>query len=335
MKFTSIGLVIVSLILAACSDRVESGANAGIFNPVEESGNGPASAFDYKRFYYGTSGVCGGNSFYFKLLKAEDMLLGQRDGQDILVESAILLYENHHFEVEYIEKYITEYTANGYKYKRMKSRFVSGEWREESGRLILGNLMEISGKEVEKRAVATVMYKQDIITRGLQNKATRGAMVWSSSAIKSERETCPSEQDTLGNFARFKTRENRSEIHLKSLANSDGMVVGNILIKKLELLIEEDGHYYVVAHAALPNVAYVRPYIVDSGIWQRSGSSLKLYNGFVNTTFAGNQADLKFTRNVMLFTDTNAYSLAVEGKSVRMVLGYSDLSADALTDTYR
>lgn len=256
MKFTSLGLIIVSLILAACSGHVESGGSSGITNSQEDSGPPPVSAFDYRKFYYGTSGVCGGSSFYFKLLKAADMNLGQRDGHDILVESSILIFENKSFEVEYAEKYIMDYTPSGYKYKYMKSRYVSGTWRQEGDRLILGDVMEVSGKQDGTRAVASVLYKKDIITSGLKDKMAQGGMVWSSSAIKSERETCPAAEETLGNFDRFKARASRAEIHLKTLGSKELLVLGNVVVKKLELVIDEDGHYYLVALAAVPNAAF-------------------------------------------------------------------------------
>jgi hypothetical protein len=335
MKFTSVGLIIVSLILAACSGRVDSVGNPGMTTSQEDSGPPSVSAFDYRKFYYGTSGVCGGSSFYFKLLKAADMNLGQRDGHDILVESSILIFENKSFEVEYVEKYILDYTPSGYKYKYMKSRYVSGNWHQEGDRLILGDLMEISGKQDGTRTVASVIYKKDIITNGLKNKMAQGGMVWSSSAIKSERETCPTDQETLGNFDRFKARETRSEIHLKSLSSNDPLVLGNVVVKKLDLLIDTDGHYYLVALAALPNAAFDWSFIIDSGIWQRNGSSLKLYNGVVNMTYSGNQVDLTFTRNLTLFTAVSAFPLQVEGKTVRLSFGYSDLTTDDLSDTYR
>lgn len=338
MKFKITALLAMALTLAACSGRVESSETIGGGVGVpDDSGNQPKPvvAFDYNRFLYDTSGVCGQQGFYFKLLTADDVVIGQRDGQDVMVDSRILLYPNKRFEVEINEKYILKYTDSGYAYKKMKSRVVSGTYSQSNGKLVLGDVMEIVGREVDKRVQANILYKKDVMSAGLSGRAVMGHMVWSTSAIKSERETCPNPEDSLGEFQKFQARADRSTIQLNALYSDQQIYANGFYIKNMRLILQNDGSYAIVAQGAAPTVGFVTTYIIDTGYWSRVNGSLKLYNGILNLGFGDDEATLRFTRDLTVFANDKAYSLPMTGKSVSMKFYPSDLITDDLTDTYR
>jgi hypothetical protein len=336
-KFTALLLLVLSL--AACSAKVESGetlGGGGVSTPGD-FGNQPKPvvAFDYNRFLYDTSGVCGQQGFYFKLLTSDDVVIGQRDGQDVMVDSRILLYPNKRFEVEINEKYILKYTESGYAYKKMKSRVVSGNYSQSNGKLVLGDVMEIVGRDVDKRVQANILYKKDVMSAGLSGRTVMGHMVWSTSAIKSERETCPNPEDTLGEFKKFQARADRSTIQLNALYSDQEIYANGFFIKNMRLILQNDGSYAIVAQGAAPTVGFVTTYIIDTGYWSRVNGSLKLYNGILSLGFGDDEATLRFTRDLTVFANDKAYSLPMLGKSVSMKFYPSDLITDDLTDTYR
>jgi hypothetical protein len=339
MKFKLTALLLLALALAACSGKVESSetlGGGGVGVP-DDSGNQPKPvvAFDYNRFLYDTSGVCGQQGFYFKLLTADDVVIGQRGGQDVMVDSRVLLYPNKRFEVEINEKYIMSYTDSGYTYKKMKSRVVSGNYSQSNGKLVLGDVMEIVGREVDKRVQANILYKKDVMSAGLAGRSVMGHMVWATSAIKSERETCPNPEDTLGDFAKFQARADRSTIQLSALYSDERFYSNDFYIKNMRLILQNDGSYAIVAEGAAPGVGFVTTYIIDSGYWSRVNGSLKLYNGILNLGFGDDEATLRFTRDLTVFANDKAYSLPMLGKTVSMKFYPSDLITDDLTDTYR
>lgn len=337
MKFTYAVLMMLTLGLAACASDVQtSGQSGNVIVPGDDSGNKPVvQVFDYARLLYGTSGVCGQQGFYFKLLSADDIVIGQKDGQDIMVDSRILLYPNKKFEVESTEKYIMSYTATGYTYKKLKRRYVAGNYVEANGKLVLGDFMEINAREVDKRVVANILYKKNVVSQGLADHSVMGHMVWSSAAIKSERETCPNQEDMLGDFAKFQARADRSKIELNALYSDQQIYANGFYIKNMRLILENDGHYAIVAQGAAPGEGFVSTFIIDSGIWQQVAGQLKLYHGALSLGFANNEATLRFTRDLTVFARDKAYSVPMMGKSVSMRFGPSDFVTDDLTDTYR
>ena len=338
MKFKFAALMVMALSLAACSGKVESSDSGGAVGvPADDSGNQPKPgvAFDYSRLMYDTTGVCGQQGFYFKLLSADDVVIGSRDGQDVMVDSRILLYPNKRFEVEINEKYITSYTASGYTYKKMKSRFVSGNYIQADGKLVLGDVMEIVGREVDKRVQANILYKKDVMSAGLSGRSVMGHMVWSTSAIKSERETCLNPEDTLEEFQKFQARADRSTIQLNALFSDQQIYANGFFIKNMRLILQNDGSYAIVAQGAAPTVGFVTTYIIDTGYWSRANGSLKLYNGVLNLGFGDDEATLRFTRDLTVFANGKAYSLPMLGKTISLKFGPSDLITDDLTDTYR
>lgn len=339
MKTKILGLLVMVVALAACSAKTDSSQSGGaVVVPADDGGGNPpkpGAAFDYRRMQYDTTGACGQQGFYFKLLSAEDIVIGQRNGQDVMVDSRILLHANKRFEVEITEKYIMSYTATGYTYKKQKARYVSGSYVEANGKLVLGGLMEIVGREVDRRVVATILYKKDVMSPGLANHFVNGHMVLSTSAIESEREACPNPEDTLGDYAKFQARADRSVLELNALFSSEQIYANGFYIKNMRLILEADGHYSIVAEGAAPTEGFVSTYVIDSGMWQQVAGQLKLYNGVLSLGFGEDEAILRFTRDLIVFTKDKAYSLPMVGKRVTMKFGPSNLTKDDLTDTYR
>lgn len=336
MNLLKMSLIALAMGLGACSSNSDSSNNnGGTVTPAGGGGNPPAQSFDYKRFLYSTSGVCGKGGFYFRFLSASDTVIGKDYGHDIMVDSRILLYANGSFEVETTEKYILEYLPDGYKYRQQKSRYVSGQYREENGKLILGDLMELTGSEVGNRLVASILYKKNLMSPGLRGMTVSGNMVWSTAEIRSERETCPNDEDKLREFDQFKARANRSTTNLNSLATNEQVIAGSVTIKRLELILHSDGNYQVVARASVPDFAFDWSYIIDSGIWERRGSELKLNNGFVSLGGERDAVNLTFTRKVNLYTDDKTYPIDLTGRTFTLKYGASDLTTDDLTYKYR
>ena len=339
MKTKILGMLVLVAALAACSAKTDMNDSGGaVVVPADDGGGNPpkpGAAFDYRRMLYDTSGVCGQQGFYFKLLTADDIVIGQREGQDVMVDSRILLHPSKKFEVEITEKYILSYTATGYTYKKQKSRYVSGNYVEANGKLVLGDLMEIVGREVDKRVVANILYKKDMMSSGLASHSVTGHMVWSTSAIQSERETCPNPEDTLGDFAKFQARPNRSVLQLNALYSDQQIYADGFYIKNMRLILESDGNYSIVAEGAAPTEGFVSTYIIDSGIWQQVGGQLKLYHGVLSLGFEDDEATLRFTRDLTVFGKDKIYSLPMTGKSLSMKFGPTNLTKDDLTDTYR
>lgn len=336
MKLKLATLLMMILSLAACSKTADSSESAGGITS-EEGGNQPkpAGAFDYSRFVYDTSGVCGQQGFYFKLLVADNVVIGQRQGQDVMVDSRILLHADKRFQVEVTEKYILSYTDSGYTYKKLKSRYFAGTYTQANGKLILGDLMEIVGREVDKKNVAYIRYLKDVMSAGLQGQSVNGHMVWSTSAIKSERETCPNPENTLGAFAKFQARADRSQILLNALYSDQQIYSNGFFIKNMRLILQSDGSYAIVAQGAAPSDGFVSTFIIDSGYWSQINGALKLYNEVLSQGFDDDEAVLRFTRDLTVFINGKAYSVPMIGKAVTMKFGPSDLTTDDLTDTYR
>lgn len=336
MKLKLAALLMMALSLAACSNSADSSESGG---GIISNGGGdqpkPAGAFDYGRFMYDTSGVCGQQGFYFKLLVADDVVIGKREGNDVMVDSRILLHPDKRFEVEITEKYILTYTDSGYTYKKKKSRYVAGTYSQANGKLVLGDLMEIVGREVDKKNVAYIRYLKDVMSVGLQGQSVNGHMVWSTSAIKSERETCPNAEDSLGDFEKFQARADRSQIVLNALYSDQQIYSNGFYIKNMRLILQSDGSYAIVAQGAAPSEGFVSTYIIDSGYWSRVNGTLKLYNEVLTQGFDDDEAVLRFTRDLTIFGNGKAYSVPMIGKSVSMKFGPSDLTTDDLTDTYR
>lgn len=336
MKLKLAALLMMTLSLAACSGNADSNeAAAGTPSDVGDNRPKPAVAFDYGRLMYDTAGVCGQQGFYFKLLTADDVVIGQRQGQDVMVSSRILLHPDNRFEVEVTEKYILSYTGSGYTYKKTKSRFVTGNYTQSNGKLVLGDLMEIVGREVDKKNVAYIRYNKDLMSVGLEGKSVTGHIVWSTSAIKSERETCPNPEDTLGDFAKFQARPDRSQTQLSALYSDQQIYSNGFYIKNMRLVIQSDGSYAIVAQGAAPSEGFVSTYIIDPGHWSQANGTLKLYNEVLTQGFEDDEAVLRFTRDLTIFANGKAYSVPMIGKSVSMKFGPSDLTTDDLTDTYR
>ena len=252
-----------------------------------------------------------------------------------MVDSRILLHPGNRFEVEITEKYIASYTDTGYTYKKLKSRYVAGVYTLASGKLVLGDLMEIVGREVDKKNVAYIHYLKDVMSAGLQGQSVNGHMVWSTSAIESERETCPTPEETLGDFAKFAARTDRSQVQLNALYSDQQIYSNGFFIKNMRLILQSDGSYSIVAQGAAPTEGFVSTYIIDSGYWSQVNGTLKLYNEVLSQGFEDDEAVLRFTRDLTVFANGNAYSVPMIGKSVTMKFGASDLTTDDLTDTYR
>jgi len=339
MKVKILGILLLVAALSACAQDTGSSESARGFEVPTDTGGGnqpkPEVAFDYRRMLYGTQGVCGQQGFYFKLLSADDVVIGERNGQDVMVDSRILLHLNKRFEVEVTEKYIASYTATGYTYKKSKSRYVAGNYVETNGKLVLGDIMEITAREVDKRIVASVLYKKDLMSMGLADHSVAGHMVWSTSAIKSERETCPEYDEVLGNFSKFQARQERSVLQLNALYANQPIYVNGFYIKSLQLILEKDGSYAIVAEGSALGSGLTSRYFVDTGFWKQSAGQLALYHGVLSLGFSNGEANLRFTRDLILFDNDKAYSLPMTGKTVSMKFGPSNLTKDDLTDTYR
>ncbi|MGE3681001.1 MAG: hypothetical protein AB7G93_04685 [Bdellovibrionales bacterium] len=329
-------------VLSGCAESKDSAKDQNYVVNRGESGGSrqPASALDYKRIHYTTDGSCAAGNIYFRFLSVENVNLGKNAiGNDILADADVLIHSDGRYEVEYLEKYITDYTATGYRYKRQRVRNFEGNWKDVNGKLVLDDLMEISAQELDRKVVAEVHYKKDIVTAGLKGAIAKGVNVWSTAGIRSYREVCATDQDTLGAFETFRSRDSRTSIALKGLVSSDRLVAGEVAISGMELLIHPDGRYHLIARAktSVDSFSVERPYIIESGTWERFGSQLKLYYSVVNLVYGSNGVELKFTRDPMLFDDEHnkGYMLALTGKSVRMKMAPSSLNMDDLTDTYR
>jgi len=329
-------------VLSGCAESKDSAKDES--HLVNQQGSGgsrnPASTFDYKRIQYTTDGSCSAGNVYFRFLSVENVNLGKNAFEnDILADADVLIHADGRYEVEYLEKYITDYTPTGYRYKRQRVRNFEGKWKEVDGKIILDDLMEITAREQDRKVEAAVLYKKDIVTAGLKGATARGVNVWSTAGILSYREVCATEQDTLGMFERFRSRDSRVNISLNGLVSNDRMVVGEVAISGMELLIHPDGNYHLVARAktSADNFSVERPYIIESGTWERFGSQLKLYYSVVSLAYGNNGVELSFTRDPVLFDDDHnkAYPLALTGKRVRLMMSRSSLNMDDLTDTYR
>jgi len=106
MKFMTIVLAF-SLLAAGCTKKAESEDKPASPAKPQKYDERPTPGFIYKRFAYGTEGVCGEKGFYFKTLKTDDQVIAKVDGRDVVAESTILLHANQQFEVEYVEKYVS------------------------------------------------------------------------------------------------------------------------------------------------------------------------------------------------------------------------------------
>ncbi len=324
--------------LSACAESKDSARDQGFVTSQENGGNResrtPASAFDYQRIVYTTDGSCAAGNVYFRYLSVQDVNLGN----DILAEADVLIHANNRYEVEYKEKYVTDYTASGYRYKRQRVRNFEGAVKQVNGKLVLDDLMEIEAQEVDGKVIASVFYQKNIVTEGLKNVAAKAVNVWSTAGIQSHREVCPDEENTLGVFSSFRARESRTSIALKGFSTNEAVIAGQVVLSGLELIVHADGNYHLLAKARLANGSSgsERPYIIESGIWDREGSMLKLYYGRVRMAQPGS-VELKFTRDLTLFDDVNqrSYQLVLTGKAVKLVFGPSAFSMDDLMDTYR
>ena len=336
MKLKLAALLMMALSLTACAKAVgTSEPDTGTIADGGRSQPEEIAPFDYGRFMYGAIGACGSRGFYFKLLAADNVVIGQRQGQDVMVDSRILLHPGNRFEVEITEKYILSYTDSGFAYKKLRSRYVSGSYVEADGKLVLGDLMEIIGREVDKKNVARIRYLKNVMSSDLRGQVTNGHMVWSSSAIRSEREACPGAEDMLGDFAKFQARANRSQIQLNALRSDQQIYSNEFYIKNMRLVLQNDGSYAIVAQGAAPGEGTLSTIILESGYWSQVRGALKLYNGILTKGFAEGEAVLRFTRDLTVFVNDKAYSVPMIGKSVSMKFGPSDLTIDDLTDTYR
>ena len=344
MKIIFLLAIATAAALTGCSQSNEEAKHQG--EVIAHQGNNengsrePATAFDYKRVQYTTDGSCAKGSLYFRYLSVEDVKLGQTaEGKDILVEADVLLYSNGQYEVEYKEKYITDYTDTGYRYKKQKVRNFAGNWKEAAGKLVLDDVMDIIAQELDGKIVGRVLYKKNIVTPGLKGATARAVNVWSSAAIRSYREMCPSEQDVLGSFEKFRARSSLQTISLNGLASAERMTVSNVEIRQMHLILHTDGSYHVMVLARVPadGFASERVYTLESGSWERMGQMLKLYHGMVSMAYGGSGVELRFTRDVVLFDDVNqkVYPLALTGKNIKLMFAPSPFSMDDLTDTYR
>jgi hypothetical protein len=329
-------------LLSGCAESKDSAKDQNnVMNQGESGGSRhPTSVFDYKRIYYTTDGSCAAGNIYFRFLSVENVNLGKNAlGNDILADADVLIHADGRYEVEYLEKYITDYTPTGFRYKRQRVRNFEGKWKEVAGKLVLDDLMEISAREQDQKVEAEVLYKKDIVTVGLKGSIARGVNVWSTAGIRSYREVCETDQDTLGAFEKFRSRESRGNISLNALVSTERMLVGEVAIAGMELFIHPDGRYHLVARAktSADNYSVERPFIIESGSWERHGTQLKLYYGIVNLIYGSNGVELQFTRNPMLFEDDHnkAFTLNLTGKSIRMMMSRSTLNMDDLNDNYR
>ena len=107
MKIKVFGILMLTMILGACSSKSDSG-NAGTKTDVPPN---PYQVFDYDQFLFGTKGECGTEAFYFRYLSSDNVVIGQRDGQDIMVQAQIQLYRDQRYQVEITEKYISSYVT--------------------------------------------------------------------------------------------------------------------------------------------------------------------------------------------------------------------------------
>ena len=340
MKTKIFGLLILFGGLSACAPSVESSESVHTANvPVDDGGGNeppkPVAEFDYRKMLYGTDGVCGQGGFYFKLLSADDAVIGQRNGQDVMVDSRILLYLNGKFQVEITEKYIASYTATGYTYKKKKSRYIEGYYVLANGKLLLGDLMEITGRSVDNRIQASILYKKDVMYRGLAHREVMGHMVWSTSAIKSERETCPKSDENLGDFAKFQARPNHTVLQMKALSTTEPMYTSGFNFKSIQVFLESDGSYALVIQGSTLGSSSIANYYVDSGYWEQSGGHLVLYHGVLSLGYNSDDATLQFSRDLLLVGNGKAFSVPMTGKTISLKFGPSDLTKDDLTDTYR
>jgi hypothetical protein len=343
MKVIALAAIAFAVTLSGCAEHKDGPQDKALIANQTPLGGGtraPATSFDYKRVQYLTDGTCSAGNVYFRYLSVEDVNLGKDAiGNDIMAEADVLIHANNRYEVEYKEKYITDYTTNGYRYKRQRVRNFEGTVKVMNGKLLLDDLMEIKAQEVEGKVVATVLYKKNIVTQGLKNVAVKAVNVWSTAGIRNHREVCPDEENTLGIFSNFRARETRTSIALKGLSTNERVMAGQVTLNGLELILHADGNYHLLARVRLPgdNYGSERPYIIESGVWDRAGSMLKLYYGIVRMAQYGSGVELRFTRDLTLFDDENqkSYQLALTGKTVKLISGPSEFNMDDLMDTYR
>ncbi len=334
MKFMTL-ILALSLVASGCAEKSEPNQKSTPAEKPQKSDEKPTPGFIYKRLVYGTEGTCGEKGFFFKTLKTEDQVVGKVDGRDVVAESTILLHANNLFEVEYVEKYVSQYMASGYRYSKSKKRYVSGHWEIQNDRLVLGDLMEIVGQEKNHRGSALVTYKQNLITAGLKDAKLEGGMVAASAAIRSERETCPVDAEKLGLFDRFKARQNLAEIQLSTLRSNEFMVIAGVAFQNMEVVLREDGHYEVVASAVFASGERTETFIIDSGFWERNGAALKLYNGWLRPTTEWNEAVITFARDLTFYVGSKHYTVPLKGRSIGLKYGASMLTMDDLTYTYQ
>ena len=204
-----------------------------------------------------------------------------------------------------------------------------------NGTLVLDDLMEIEGRKVDERLLATIHYKKNVMSAGLKDEVVGGHMVSSTAAIKSERETCPTQEETLGDFEKFLAREDRSELELDGL-HADSEVHGTgFYIKNIRLILEDNGSYAIVADGAVAGYAFVSRFIVATGFWQRLGDQLKLYHGLLSLASSADEAVLRFDHDLTVLAKDKVYSLPTNGRTLRMKFGPSGVTTDDLTDTLR
>jgi|GEM_PF-6516046 len=229
----------------------------------------------------------------------------------------------------------SHYLPSGYRYSKSKARYFTGAWEIQNDRLVLGDLLQIVGKDSRGRATAVVTYQRNLVSSGLKEVQLTGGMVTATAAIRSERATCPVEAERLGLFDRYKARRNLGDPHLKTLRSNEFMVIGGVPIQSMEFVLHEDGHYDFMVSAVFVSGEPTQTHIVDSGFWERNGAALKLYNGWLRPTTEWSEAVLTFARDLTFYVGSKHYKLPLQGRSIGLKYGVSLLTMDDLTYTYQ
>lgn len=331
--------------LTACADdrgarfsaqeqTVEEGPVGPIDNPTPK-----VEKFNYDKLMYKEEGLCSSANFNFQYLSVQDVPLGKAyDGKDMLASMKIQLYRNHTFEIEYEEHDIESYRNEGYTYNRKRIRNLSGYWKIEGTRMILGDVLTLEGRMEDKYTLASVLFLKDIVSRNLAGKVGNGRKVWSTSGIKSYREVCPTTESDAGVFSNLIARDNLESINLNSLQmeRSDAFMSGSNKIVGVEFFLQKDGSYNLLFRVIDVAEAYPveKVYLVDSGVWDREGQALKTYSGRLAINASTGAVSMRLSKDLVFYRGKEDITFATRGKTILLTLKSSDFDMDDLTSTY-
>lgn len=342
IKVITTGLALL-LLLSACEsqhdlDAIPTGLSGGTTsNPTPEVSK---QIFDYKKFYYDRSASCGGRAMGFRYLDVNDVLLGKsKNGNDVLAAMKVLIYPNGLYEAEYEEKDVLSYMLTGYSYKKTRVRNFSNSWIVRDGKMILAGIAVIEGHDVAGKMTGAVQYLKNIVSHGLKDKVARANMVWGTSEIRSHREICPEKEDLALEFGQFLSRKNRSEISLRSLQMSEDQQFfsGDMVVTGMELFVDPDGSYNLVAKVQLPEDDYRtdQEFLVENGSWKTQDRRLVLYFGSAGISSESTSVDLTFSRDLWIYMGDKVRNLKMIGRTLTLKYQPSSIGMDELTHTLK